>query len=188
MVFTECKLKFSPLFYQFIKQTDSDQAPLDATPGLCLSKQCRPWWNDPSLGISYVSSVITKPPVMGFHSKGCKRMSLVAYEYLRNKFNIWTLTWLKSTSAVYGLQPHLAYSLHFYNGCTLRCVLYPSAQVLRFTLGFGAQLIGPIQLHVKRQNSSICKFSQDIAWTFFCLWVARSVIYLSKKWKDNLPW
>ena len=35
--------------------------------------------------------------------------------------------------------------------------------------GFGAQLIGPIQLHVKRQNSSICKFFQDIAWTFFCL-------------------
>ena len=33
--------------------------------------------------------------------------------------------------------------------------------------GFGAQLIGPIQLHVKRQNSSICKFFQDIAWTFF---------------------
>ena len=37
------------------------------------------------------------------------------------------------------------------------------------TGGFGAQLIGPIQLHVKRQNSSICKFFQDIAWTFFCL-------------------
>ena len=55
-------------------------------------------------------------------------------------------------------------------------------------IGFGAQLIGPIQLHVKRQNSSICKFFQDIAWTFFCLWVARSVIHLSKKWKDNLPW
>ena len=54
--------------------------------------------------------------------------------------------------------------------------------------GFGAQLIGPIQLHVKRQNSSIWKFLQDIAWTFFCLWVARPVIYLSKKWKDNLPW
>ena len=54
--------------------------------------------------------------------------------------------------------------------------------------GFGAQLIGPIQLHVKRQNSSICKFFQDIAWTLFCLWVARSVIHLSKKWKDNLPW
>ena len=54
-------------------------------------------------------------------------------------------------------------------------------------LGLGAQLIGPIQLHVKRQNSSICKFFQDIAWTFFCLWVARSVIHLSKKWKDNLP-
>ena len=35
------------------------------------------------------------------------------------------------------------------------------------SLGFGAQLIGPIQLHVKRQNSSICKFFQDIAWTFF---------------------
>ena len=35
--------------------------------------------------------------------------------------------------------------------------------------GFGAQLISPIQLHVKRQNSSICKFFQDIAWTFFCL-------------------
>ena len=34
-------------------------------------------------------------------------------------------------------------------------------------IGFGAQLIGPIQLHVKRQNSSICKFFQDIAWTFF---------------------
>ena len=33
--------------------------------------------------------------------------------------------------------------------------------------GFGAQLIGPIQLHVKRQNSSICNFFQDIAWTFF---------------------
>ena len=54
--------------------------------------------------------------------------------------------------------------------------------------GFGAQLIGPIQLHAKRQNSSICKFFQDIAWTFFCLWVARSVIHLSIKWKDNLPW
>ena len=40
-----------------------------------------------------------------------------------------------------------------------------------------------IQLHVKRQNSSICKFFQDIAWTFFCLWVARSVIHLSKKVK-----
>ena len=37
------------------------------------------------------------------------------------------------------------------------------------SVGFGAQLIGPIQLHVKRQNSSICKFFQDIAWTFFCL-------------------
>ena len=36
-----------------------------------------------------------------------------------------------------------------------------------FSKGFGAQLIGPIQLHVKRQNSSICKFFQDIAWTFF---------------------
>ena len=36
-------------------------------------------------------------------------------------------------------------------------------------IGFGAQLIGPIQLHVKWQNSSICKFFQDIAWTFFCL-------------------
>ena len=34
-------------------------------------------------------------------------------------------------------------------------------------VGFRAQLIGPIQLHVKRQNSSICKFFQDIAWTFF---------------------
>ena len=33
--------------------------------------------------------------------------------------------------------------------------------------GFGAQLIGPIQLHVKRQNLSICKFFQDIASTFF---------------------
>ena len=37
------------------------------------------------------------------------------------------------------------------------------------TQGFGAQLIGPIQLHVKRQNSSVCKFFQDIAWTFFFL-------------------
>ena len=35
--------------------------------------------------------------------------------------------------------------------------------------GFGAQLIGPIQLHVKWQNSSICNFFQDIVWTFFCL-------------------
>ena len=41
MVFTECKHKFSPLFYQFIKKKDSDQAPHDATPGLCLTKQCR---------------------------------------------------------------------------------------------------------------------------------------------------
>ena len=38
MVFTEC----NPLFYQFINKTDSDQAPHDATPGLCLTKQCRP--------------------------------------------------------------------------------------------------------------------------------------------------
>ena len=38
-----------------------------------------------------------------------------------------------------------------------------------YSYGFGAQLIGPIQLHVKMQNSSICKFFQDIAWTFFCL-------------------
>ena len=44
------------------------------------------------------------------------------------------------------------------------------------SIGFGAQLIGPIQLHVKRQNSSICKFFQGIAWTFCCLWMARSVI------------
>ena len=51
-----------------------------------------------------------------------------------------------------------------------------------------AQLIGPILLHVKRHNSSICKCFQDIAWTFFSLWVVRSVIHLSKKWKDNLPW
>ena len=50
-------------------------------------------------------------------------------------------------------------------------------------IGFGAQLIGPIQLHVKRQSSNICKFFQDIAWTFFCLWVARSAIHLSKKVK-----
>ena len=48
--------------------------------------------------------------------------------------DIGTLTWLKSTSAVYGLQSHLACSLYFYSGCTLRCVLYPSGQVLRFTL------------------------------------------------------
>ena len=50
-------------------------------------------------------------------------------------------------------------------------------------IGFGATINRPIQLHVKRQNSSICKFFQDIAWTFFCLWVARSVIHLSKKVK-----
>ena len=35
--------------------------------------------------------------------------------------------------------------------------------------GFSAQLISPIQLHVKRQNSSICNFFHDIACTFFCL-------------------
>ena len=43
-----------------------------------------------------------------------------------------------------------------------------------------SQLIGPIQFHVKRQNSSICKVFQDIAWTVFCLWVAGSVIHLLK--------
>ena len=38
-------------------------------------------------------------------------------------------------------------------------------------IGFGAQLIVPIQPHVKRQNSSICKFFQDIVWTFsVCEW------------------
>ena len=53
-----------------------------------------------------------------------------------------------------------------------RTLFFTSASCVRLSklpLGFGAQLIGPIQLHVKRQNSSICKFSQDIAWTFFCL-------------------
>ena len=70
-----------------------------------------------------------------------------------------------------------------------KMTVYKDFRFFTFSLiGFGAQLIGPIQLHVKRQNSSICKFFQDIAWTFFCLWVARSVIHLSKKWKDNLPW
>ena len=44
MVFTECKLEFFPIFFfQFINKTDSDRAPHDATPGLCLTKQCRPW-------------------------------------------------------------------------------------------------------------------------------------------------
>ena len=42
--------------------------------------------------------------------------------------------------------------------------------------GFGAQLIGLIQLHVKRQNSSICKFFQDIAWTF-CLPVSGKICH-----------
>ena len=37
--------------------------------------------------------------------------------------------------------------------------------------GLGAQLIDPIQLHVKRQNSSICIFFQNIAWIFSaCEW------------------
>ena len=43
----------------------------------------------------------------------------------------------------------------------------PNSRRCAITYGFGAQLISPIQLHVKRQNSSICKFFQDIAWTFF---------------------
>ena len=34
------------------------------------------------------------------------------------------------------------------------------------SVGVGTQLIGPIQLHVKRQNSSICNFFQDNAWIF----------------------
>ena len=34
-------------------------------------------------------------------------------------------------------------------------------------IGFGAQLIGPIQLHVKRQNSSICKFFPGHCLDFF---------------------
>ena len=52
----------------------------------------------------------------------------------------------------------------------LKIIFYEN-QYLLSSAGFGAraQLIGPIQLHVKRQNSSICKFFQDIAWTFFCL-------------------
>ena len=33
--------------------------------------------------------------------------------------------------------------------------------------GFGAQLISPIQLHVKRQISSLCIIFQDISWIFF---------------------
>ena len=33
--------------------------------------------------------------------------------------------------------------------------------------GFGAQLIGPIQLHVKRQNSSICNFFPGHCLDFF---------------------
>ena len=30
--------------------------------------------------------------------------------------------------------------------------------------GFGAQLIAPIQFNLKRHNSNICKFFQDITW------------------------
>ena len=57
--------------------------------------------------------------------------------------------------------------------------------------GFGAQLIGPIQLHVKRQNSSICNFFQDIAWTFFsvCEWQDLSFTYQKSEkttYLDNL--
>ena len=33
-------------------------------------------------------------------------------------------------------------------------------------LRFGAQLIGPIQLHDKRQISNLCIFFQGFAWTF----------------------
>ena len=57
-------------------------------------------------------------------------------------------------------------------------------------IGFGAQLIGPIQLHVKRQNSSICKFFQDIAWTFsVCEWQDLSFTYQKSEkttYLDNL--
>ena len=56
--------------------------------------------------------------------------------------------------------------------------------------GFDAQLIGPIQLHAKRQNSSICKFFQEIAWTFsFCDWQDLSFTYQKSEkttYLDNL--
>ena len=56
---------------------------------------------------------------------------------------------------------------------------------------FSAQLICPIQLHVKRQNSSICKFFQDIAWPFFfaCEWQDLSFNYQKSEkatYLDNL--
>ena len=65
-------------------------------------------------------------------------------------------------------------------------VLKPIHKCVRAALGLSAQLIGSIQLDVKRQISSICNFVQDIAWTFFCRWVTRSVIHLSKKWEKKL--
>ena len=57
-------------------------------------------------------------------------------------------------------------------------------------VGFSAQLIGPIQLHVKRQNSSICKVFQDNAWTFsVCEWQDLSFTYQKSEkttYLDNL--
>ena len=57
-------------------------------------------------------------------------------------------------------------------------------------IGFGAQLIGPIQLHVKRQNLSICKFFQDLlGLCSVCEWQDLSFTYQKSEkttYLDNL--
>ena len=63
-----------------------------------------------------------------------------------------------------------------------RPTLYDNHPYTLTLTGFGAQLIGPIQLHEKKsriRGSAIFYRTMHV----FCLWVARSVIYLSKKVK-----
>ena len=69
-----------------------------------------------------------------------------------------------------------------------RTILVPVIFV--FAYGFGAHLIGPIQLHVKRQNSSICKFPRTLLGLFsVCEWQDLSFTYQKSEkttYLDNL--
>ena len=80
-------------------------------------------------------------------------------------------------------------------GDKLQLRLYISPEICKSFLsccatGFGAQLIGPIQLHVKRQNSSICKFSRTLLGLLsVCEWQDLSFTYQKSEkttYLDNL--
>ena len=120
-------------------------------------------------------------PVHYYYSKTCFKRSLkkntkIGFQY-RVLMQVKGIAECSKGSILQYFRPSLSYQFSlrplfclFLSGRLRQVLLYKVMNVVHeysvnsdYSPGFGAQLIGPIQLHVKRQNSSICKFFQDIA-------------------------